>query len=56
VFGFMFGIGSIMGPALGGAAMDIWDPQGLVAVFVVIHLAVLPVPLMAWWRARQASR
>src|SRR6202041_3324166 len=24
-----FGLGALVGPGLGGAAMDLWDPQGL---------------------------
>jgi len=32
VFVVMFGIGSTVGPTIGGAAMDAWDPHGMVAV------------------------
>ncbi|MBN36312.1 MAG: hypothetical protein CMM46_16345 [Rhodospirillaceae bacterium] len=55
VFGFMFGIGSIMGPALSGLAMDAWDPHGLVAAFVIFHLLTVPIPLIDWWRSRRAN-
>jgi MFS family permease len=41
-----YGLGGLVGPALGGAAMDIWHPQDLlwlfVAVFVCLMLATVP--------------
>ena len=33
-----YGMGALAGPALGGAAMDLWNPQGLSAFFVVVFL------------------
>ncbi len=42
VFVVMFGLGSTMGPSVGGAAMDLWDPHGMVAVVVIVCLAYLP--------------
>ncbi|MDE0417699.1 MAG: MFS transporter [bacterium] len=53
VFGVMFCTGSIMGPAIGGLAMDIWDPHGLAGAVLLFHLLLLPLPLVAWMR-RQA--
>jgi hypothetical protein len=45
-FGFLWGAGSLTGPILTGAAMDIWDPHGfpaaitvLTVVFVVFAIA-----------------
>ncbi len=32
----MYGIGALFGPFLGGVAMDVWDPTGLMAVFFVL--------------------
>ena len=55
VFGFMFGIGSVMGPALSGLAIDIWDPHGLPFAIAIFYLVFLPLPLVAWWRRRQAD-
>lgn len=31
-----YGLGSLAGPVLGGAAMDAWNPQGLPALFVLL--------------------
>ncbi len=57
VFGLMFGTGSILGPALGGIAIDLWDPHGLVAAILLFHLVLLPLPLAAWRRrGRPAGR
>jgi MFS family permease len=56
VFGFMFGIGSVMGPSLSGLAIDIWDPHGLPVVIAIFYFIFLPLPLIAWWRRRQARR
>ena len=53
VFGFMFGIGSVMGPALSGFAIDAWDPHGLIAAVALFHLLYLPLPLAAWLRQRK---
>ncbi len=36
-----YGLGSLIGPALGGAAMDLWNPQGLLAMFVVLFVVFL---------------
>ena len=50
VFGLMFCSGSIMGPALGGLAMDLWDPHGLAGAVFLFHLLLLPLTLAAWRR------
>jgi MFS family permease len=31
-----YGVGSLVGPALGGAAMDLWNPQGLLAALALL--------------------
>jgi MFS family permease len=36
-----YGVGSLAGPALGGAAMDLWDPQGLIGLFVLLFALFL---------------
>lgn len=36
-----YGIGSLAGPVLGGVAMDVWNPQGLPALFVVLFALFL---------------
>ena len=55
VFGLMFGTGSIIGPALGGVAIDFWDPHGLVLAILLFHLVLLPLPLAAWRRRGRAE-
>ena len=52
VFGMMFCTGSIMGPAIGGLAMDLWNPHGLAGAVLVFHLLLLPLPILAWIRRR----
>jgi MFS family permease len=36
-----YGLGALIGPELGGAAMDFWDPQGLLWFFVLLFAAFL---------------
>ena len=52
VFGIMFCSGSILGPALAGLAMDLWNPHGLAAIVFVFHLLLLPLTLVAWRQKR----
>ena len=40
-----YGFGSLAGPILGGAAMDLWNPQGLPALFVLLFGLFL---LLTW--------
>ncbi len=56
VFGFMFGIGSFMGPAISGIAIDLWNPHGLPFVVALFYLAFLPLPLVAYFRRRRETR
>jgi MFS family permease len=45
-----YGLGSLAGPALGGAAMDLWNPHGLLAALALLFAGLLlatlrrPVP------------
>jgi MFS family permease len=41
VFVVMFGLGSTVGPTIGGAAMDAWDPHGMVAVVAMVCVIYL---------------
>jgi MFS family permease len=34
-----YGLGALAGPALGGVAMDAWNPHGLAALFVMLFVA-----------------
>ncbi|MDP6705062.1 MAG: MFS transporter [Alphaproteobacteria bacterium] len=45
-FGVLWGVGSLAGPALGGAAMDLWDPHGLPATLAVASALFLVVALV----------
>jgi predicted MFS family arabinose efflux permease len=36
-----YGIGSLLGPTLGGSAMDAWNPNGLLALFVALFACFL---------------
>ena len=56
VFGAMFGIGSVMGPAISGIAIDVWDPHGLPLMVAVFYLAFLPLPVVAYLRQRRQRR
>ena len=42
-----YGLGAMLGPPLGGAAMDFWNPQGLLGFFVLLFAAFLPATLLA---------
>lgn len=36
-----YGLGGLAGPTLGGAALDLWNPRGLPALFAVLFAALL---------------
>jgi MFS family permease len=36
-----YGLGALAGPALGGLAMDVWNPQGLFWLFAVMFACLL---------------
>ncbi len=40
-----YGMGSLAGPTLGGAAMDAWNPQGLLGFFIMVFGCFLAVTL-----------
>ena len=46
-----YGFGSLAGPALGGAAMELWNPQGLPGMFVLLFAVFL---LAAWFGSGRA--
>jgi MFS family permease len=43
-----YGLGSLLGPSLGGVAMDLWNPDGLLAVLVLLFAAF--VTMTVGWR------
>ena len=40
-----YGLGTLVGPALGGFAMDLWNPQGLLGMFVALFGILLVMSL-----------
>jgi predicted MFS family arabinose efflux permease len=36
-----YGVGSLIGPTLGGSAMDAWNPNGLLGLFVALFACFL---------------
>jgi MFS family permease len=46
-----YGAGSLLGPSLGGLAMDLWNPQGLPAEFAVLFVLFLAATLLGRRRA-----
>ena len=53
VFNLMWGLGSMAGPALGGHAMALSPGAGLPLSVGLLLAALLPLPLLAWWRQRR---
>ncbi|MEE9300315.1 MAG: MFS transporter [Alphaproteobacteria bacterium] len=55
LFGVMWGVGSVIGPPLGGIGIELWDPHGM-PVAVALMLAVfLPLPVIAYIRRRRSE-
>jgi MFS family permease len=50
-----YGLGSLLGPSLGGVAMDLWNPDGLLAAFIVLF-GVFVLLTVGWRRASLGSR
>jgi len=49
-----YGAGSLIGPSLGGIAMDLWNPEGLLAALALLFALFLA---MTWLgRRRGAAR
>jgi MFS family permease len=55
VFTVMWGVGSIAGPPIGGAAMDFWQPHGLQLAIGLMLLAFLPVPIIGYLKRRRRA-
>ncbi len=45
-----YGLGSLLGPSLGGVAMDLWNPDGLLAAFALLFAAFVALTI-GWRRA-----
>jgi predicted MFS family arabinose efflux permease len=51
-----YGLGGLVGPAMGGAAMDIRNPQGLLWLFVLLFAGLLAGIWRAFGRGRGPDR
>ena len=49
-----YGMGALLGPALGGVAIDLWNPHGLLALFTLVFALFLAMALLR--RRGQADR
>lgn len=54
-FGFLWGLGSLAGPAVAGAAMDLWDPHGLPATLGAVSILFVALALIRRWRPAPAQ-
>lgn len=52
VFTMMWGLGSVVGPSLSGAAMELLPPHGLLLTLALLFLAYLPFPVLSYLRRR----
>jgi MFS family permease len=55
VFTLMWGLGTLAGPIVTGAAMDHLGPPGLIWTAVVFLLLFLPIPAVSWVRSLRPS-
>jgi len=53
--GVIWGIGSLTGPSIVGAAMDIWDPHGFAGVIFVASFLFIIFTLFRWGIAKDKS-
>jgi MFS family permease len=51
-----YGLGALVGPGLGGMAMDLWNPQGLLVFFIVLFAAFCCATLAGDRRAGNAAK
>lgn len=49
----MWGLGALVGAPFSGYAMEIWQPHGLIAAVMLLYLAYLPFPAIAWLRGQR---
>jgi MFS family permease len=53
LYGLMFGAGSILGPPIGGVAMESLPPHGVPLSIAVMYAIFLPLPVIALLRNRR---
>lgn len=56
LFGMMWGLGTVVGPQLGGLSYDQFPPHGIPLAVAALTVALLPVPTLAWLRRRSKAR
>jgi MFS family permease len=54
VFTTFWGAGTVAGPLLVGAGMDIYGTGSMAFIICLMFAAFLPLPVLAWWRGRPA--
>ncbi|MCP4526123.1 MAG: MFS transporter [Aestuariibacter sp.] len=52
-FGTLYAFGAMIGPILNGAAMDVWNPDGLLVYAAILFGSF--VVIAGWWLARRAT-
>ncbi|MFP4002404.1 MAG: MFS transporter [Alphaproteobacteria bacterium] len=55
-FVMMYGFGNLFGPPVTGAAMDVWNPHGLMAMLGLFCGVYLVLPAREWLNARRRAR
>lgn len=53
VFNVMWSMGAVVGPPLGGAGLQLWEPHGVILVLGLLWALYLPVPVVAYLRRRK---
>ena len=48
-FGVFWGVGAFVGPLLGGASMDLWNPYGLPLTLVIVAGLFFVISLFTWF-------
>ena len=56
VFGVMWGVGSVAGPPIGGAGMELLEPHGLPIVIGAAFALYLPIPVWEYVKKRRRHR
>ena len=55
LFGVMWGLGSVVGPPIGGMAMALFPPDGVPWSMALMFALFLPLPLYVKWRHRRTG-
>ena len=48
-FGVFWGLGAFVGPMVGGASMDLWNPYGLPLTLVIVAGLFFVISLFPWF-------